>query len=355
MECGCVVLNLLLLLFSCSVFSVAVVRGQETKRFPLLMPNVVPRHKDSYLCTAVRMDPTEDYFITAYEPNSTMEIAHHMILTGCSEPGSTEEVWSCGDMASKELGKDLASPCSKNSQIMYAWAKDAPKLVLPEGVGFKIGGNTDIQYLVLQVHYASVEKFKDGYTDDSGIFLHYTKTPLPKVAGVLLMGTGGRILPHSIEYMETACTINENIVIHPFAFRTHTHSLGRVVSGYKIEMKDREAVWTLLGKKDPQLPQMFYNIPEDMTLSKGDLIAARCTMESNRDRVTRIGSTANDEMCNFYIMYWKEDKATNAEIPKHCFSMGPPYFYWDTIGLKNIPEDASTLPVEERANEINSF
>ncbi|RXG73827.1 Peptidylglycine alpha-hydroxylating monooxygenase [Armadillidium vulgare] len=251
-----------------------------------------------------------------------MEIAHHMILTGCSEPGSTEEVWSCGDMASKELGKDLASPCSKNSQIMYAWAKDAPKLIT----------------LTIREYFCTIQRQN-----------------LPKVAGVLLMGTGGRILPHSIEYMETACTINENIVIHPFAFRTHTHSLGRVVSGYKIEMKDREAVWTLLGKKDPQLPQMFYNIPEDMTLSKGDLIAARCTMESNRDRVTRIGSTANDEMCNFYIMYWKEDKATNAEIPKHCFSMGPPYFYWETIGLKNIPEDASTLPVEERANEINSF
>ncbi|KAB7505747.1 Peptidylglycine alpha-hydroxylating monooxygenase, partial [Armadillidium nasatum] len=74
--------------------------------------------KDSYLCTAVRMDPTEDYFITAYEPNSTMEIAHHMILTGCAEPGSTEEVWSCGDMASKELGKDLASsPVAKTHRL----------------------------------------------------------------------------------------------------------------------------------------------------------------------------------------------------------------------------------------------
>lgn len=49
----------------------------------------------------------------------------------------------------------------------------------------------------------------------------------PKAAGVLLMGTGGRINPNSVEYMETACTIQEDKVIHPFAFRTHTHALGQ--------------------------------------------------------------------------------------------------------------------------------
>jgi peptidylglycine monooxygenase len=40
------------------------------------------------------------------------------------------------------------------------------------------------------------------------------------------MGTGGLIMPFSIAHMETACRIKEDQVIHPFAFRTHTHSLG---------------------------------------------------------------------------------------------------------------------------------
>lgn len=90
------------------------------------------------------------------------------------------------------------------AQIIYAWARDAPKLELPEGVGFKVGKSAPIQYLVLQVHYAHIHKFRgnsnetvfvlfsgdkyfeekknnqkfvisDGSTDDSGIFLHYTK------------------------------------------------------------------------------------------------------------------------------------------------------------------------------------
>lgn len=56
-------------------------------------------------------------------------------------------------------GNNKSSPyitgrvCNYNQRVIYAWAKDAPELKLPEGVGFKIGGNSGINYLVLQVHY----------------------------------------------------------------------------------------------------------------------------------------------------------------------------------------------------------
>lgn len=49
---------------------------------------------------------------------------------------------------------------------------------------------------------------------------------MPRQAGVILLGTSGVIPPRRIEHMETACDINEDKVIHPFAFRTHTHALG---------------------------------------------------------------------------------------------------------------------------------
>lgn len=32
-------------------------------------------------------------------------------------------------------------------------------LILITGVGFKVGGDTEVNYLVLQVHYAKVDKF----------------------------------------------------------------------------------------------------------------------------------------------------------------------------------------------------
>lgn len=39
------------------------------------------------------------------------------------------------------------------AQIIYAWARDAPKLELPDGVGFKVGKTSPIKYIILQVHY----------------------------------------------------------------------------------------------------------------------------------------------------------------------------------------------------------
>lgn len=62
-----------------------------------------------------------------------------------------------------------------------------------QGVGFKVGKNSPIKYLVLQVHY--MHGFNEGMTDSSGIIIHYTLNPLNKLAGVLLLGTGGVIPP----------------------------------------------------------------------------------------------------------------------------------------------------------------
>lgn len=45
-------------------------------------------------------------------------------------------------------------------QVIYAWAKNAPKLVLPPGVAFHVGKTTGLKYLTLQVHYADVTAFQ---------------------------------------------------------------------------------------------------------------------------------------------------------------------------------------------------
>lgn len=337
-------LPLLLVAFLVAVLATRNADGYKVDKYPLLMPNVSPKTPELYLCTPIKVDPSKNYYIVGFEPNATMATAHHMLLYGCSEPGSQKPVWNCGEMTGQvDSSWEAASPCSKGSQILYAWARDAPKLELPEGVGFKVGGKSPIQYLVLQVHYAHVDAFKDGSTDNSGIFLHYTERPMNKLAGVILLGTGGMIPPEHIEYMETSCVIKEKKTIHPFAYRTHTHSLGRVVSGYRVrEDASGKDHWTLLGKRDPLTPQMFYPVVNTDPIQQGDRLAARCTMFSNRDRWTLIGATNEDEMCNFYLMYWVENGSPLER--KYCFSSGPPLYSWrDSDGLNNIPDDASQL------------
>lgn len=49
-----------------------------------------------------------------------------------------------------------------------------------------------------------------------------------------------------------------------------------------------------------------------------------------------------DEMCNFYLMYWTERPFAPVEQDS-CVSLGPPYVYWETFGLKDIPADSTKL------------
>lgn len=334
-------------LIQCSYLTLAI------RKFNMLMPDVQPLQKESYLCTSFKMNKRQHEYVVKFEPNATMHVAHHILIYGCIQPGYVQRdtpriVWNCGEMAGSHSGYQSAPTCAEGSQIIYAWARDAPPLELPKGVGFKVGKGSGINYLVLQVHYADVTKFINGGTDNSGIVL----TLLPgddqsvtKRAGVHLLGTNGAIPAHKIVHMETACKIEQPVTLHPFAFRTHTHALGKVVSGYVIKANNKR--WKLIGKHDPLEPQMFYPVEnQDLTIEKGDILAARCTMHNFRNRITFIGGTADDEMCNFYMMYYVNgDEILN---DKYCFSDGPPAYFWETDSqIKNVPlwvdEDASTL------------
>ncbi|CAK1544472.1 unnamed protein product [Leptosia nina] len=309
------------------------------------MPNVYPHRDELYLCTPIRIAPKQNFYIVGFKPNATMHTAHHMLLYGCSEPGSNDPVWSCGEMQSNMIDKmyTTASPCRSGSQIVYAWARDAPSLELPPEVGFLLGRDSPIKYLVLQVHYMS--KFPEGKTDNSGVFLKYTQEPMPRQAGVLLLGTSGAIRPDTVEHMETACTLKEDKVIHPFAFRTHTHGLGKLVSGYVVRKSMKGDSWNLIGSKDPQLPQMFYPVQNTDPISKFDILAARCVMNNTRHEFVKIGATNKDEMCNFYLMYWVENDSPLKT--KYCFSAGPPYYYWNTA-----PENFNRIPDTDDMNIV---
>jgi hypothetical protein len=51
---------------------------------------------------------------------------------------------------------------------------------------------------------------------------------------------------------------------------------GKVVSGWKV---DSNSDWTLIGKKSPQVEQMFYPVADNsVEIKKGEVVAARCTM-----------------------------------------------------------------------------
>jgi peptidylglycine monooxygenase len=195
--------------------------------------------------------------------------------------------------------------------ILFGWALDAPAIELPSQVGFKIGGDSGIDYLVLQVHYGNTAIFRSAQniTDDSGINLEIVSgednSSITKMAGIYLLVSYGYVKQgfskHTME-----CLITEEKVIHPFRFRTHTHKLGVKVAGFKKSPNNNYEP-ELIGEHNPQEPQMFYPVEnKSMTISQGDRLYAYCDYNNTRDHPVSIGPTGNDEMCNFYIMYWTE-------------------------------------------------
>ncbi|XP_031143115.1 peptidyl-glycine alpha-amidating monooxygenase A isoform X2 [Sander lucioperca] len=299
------------------------------------MPGVVPTGSDTYLCTAFPVPTSRDAYIVDFIPHASMDTVHHMLLFGCQTPVSTSSYWDCGS---------VQGTCADEASIMYAWARNAPPTKLPKDVGFKVGRNSGMSHFVLQIHYGDISAFRDHHRDCSGLTLRMTSKPQPFIAGIyLLMSVDTVILPgKKVTNADIACDYT-SYPIYPFAFRTHTHHLGKVVSGYRI----RDGKWSLIGRQSPQLPQAFYPANKEVNVKYGDTIAARCLFTGEgRTSKTYIGGTSDDEMCNFYIMYYMDSKHA---IPyMNCMESGSKELF------QHIPAEAN-VPIAVSPGHMNSM
>ncbi|XP_051638559.1 peptidyl-glycine alpha-amidating monooxygenase isoform X13 [Manacus candei] len=294
------------------------------------MPGVTPKQSDTYLCMSVRLPVDDEAYVVDFKPHASMDTVHHMLLFGCNEPSSTENYWDCDE-----------GTCRDKSNILYAWARNAPPTRLPKGVGFRVGGETGGRYFVLQVHYGDISAFRDKHKDCSGVTLHLTHQKQPLIAGMYLMMSVNTVIPPGEKVVDAdiACHY-KRFPMHLFAYRVHTHRLGKVVSGYRV----RNGQWTLIGRQSPQLPQAFYPVEHPVDVSYDDILAARCVFSGEgRTTETHIGGTANDEMCNFYIMYYMEAK--HAVSYMTCTQNANPEMF------RNIPQEAN-IPVPIKSDML---
>uniref|UniRef100_A0A9J2PRR0 Peptidylglycine monooxygenase n=1 Tax=Ascaris lumbricoides TaxID=6252 RepID=A0A9J2PRR0_ASCLU len=253
--------------------------------------------------------------VVRFEPFAQADRVHHILLYGCEYPAVDKKFWKGGET------------CRGGAHILYAWARNAPDLRLPAGVAFGVGHETDsIRYFVLQVHYA--HPFAGKLLDYSGVTMHVMDDRPQYLAAVLLFVSGTPIPPGYAHFQTNmSCIYRGNTPLHPFAFRTHTHGMGRVVSAfYKHDGK-----WTMIGKRNPQWPQLFQLINANLTIAPDDLMAATCVFDSSQQtKVVEMGNTGVNEMCNFYMM-----------------------FYWDATIPDPFPYGAA-CPIQESADTVSS-
>uniref|UniRef100_A0A915P101 Peptidylglycine monooxygenase n=1 Tax=Meloidogyne floridensis TaxID=298350 RepID=A0A915P101_9BILA len=201
--------------------------------------------------------------------------------------------------------REGGATCNTGNHILYAWARNAPPLVLPENVGFAVGNEGDsVQYIILQIHYAT--PFEGNVIDFSGVTLHLTSQKPQYLAGVYLFVSGMPIQPgHSAFYTNVSCSYNSDTKLYPFAFRTHTHEMGRLVSAYVKKSKTKN--WLQIGKRNPLWPQLFQLRETPLVIENGDFLAAICRYDSSdKTEEVPMGSMGSNEMCNFYMMYYQD-------------------------------------------------
>ena len=76
-----------------------------------------------------------------FTPKAEQNTAHHVRVVGCEEPGTHDKFWSCRTIFASKSDLLKNFPLCKKGKgywtTIYAWARDAPDLKLPDGVGFR--------------------------------------------------------------------------------------------------------------------------------------------------------------------------------------------------------------------------
>ena len=108
--------------------------------------------------------------------------------------------------------------------------------------------------------------------------------------GIYLLWSYNTRLPPQMPkiHADITCQLKENpSPMTMFAFRTHAHKHGTVITGYRV----RDGKISEIARGDPQKPQMFYPMTKPVVVENGDYIHARCTFNTTmEDRIIRIGN-----------------------------------------------------------------
>ena len=91
----------------------------------MVMPNVHPKlpNNESYLCTAVATDPTQESYIVGFEPQVKQNTAHHMMVIGCSNVklgSQRHNLWNCGGTLG-ETSLDFGGSCQGGEMQVCKW------------------------------------------------------------------------------------------------------------------------------------------------------------------------------------------------------------------------------------------
>jgi hypothetical protein len=232
---------------------------------------------------------------TAWAPIVDDErVLHHWILYRTQEPQPDGGVMPC------QMPSDAT--------FVSGWAPGGLNYVMPEDVGFELGGPDD--YFILQIHYHNVAHYDDAL-DASGVALCTTEAPRPHLAGVLTLGTVAIDIPPYANGYQTSglcpswITSNLTEPLHIIASFPHMHELGTEIRTDVMRGSDTGPLENLVHVDPWQFDdQRFYPHDPPMVFNPGDATRTTCTYDNPNSFNVTVGEKTEDEMCfNFVMLY----------------------------------------------------
>ncbi|CAF3360260.1 unnamed protein product [Rotaria socialis] len=309
----------------------------------------VPPNETTYHCTVYKIParfPKRRHAVahkTIIDP-ANIDIVHHMLMYECN-PSAVFDDKSLPSGICDDLGEALI-PCSSN--IATGWAVGGDYInEFPEVAGYPVGGDFEIKYYVIQMHYNNIHQMSNR-TDSSGMRFYLGNQLRQYDIGYLTLGqdsdaTAIAIPPHDDRLViDSYCPtlVTQNIPptgITVVAAFPHTHLQGRTV--WTKIVRNNKAVQYLFNADAYTFNYQFQNrLPQPITLYPGDELATRCIYSTtNKSDVTLGGEATRNEMCLHMFTYYP--RMNNL----HVCSMTNSREAWAQVTNNSIPLDYNSI------------
>eukprot|EP00854_Cymbomonas_tetramitiformis_P014167 gene14167-16753_t len=283
----------------CRVFLFLALRtcwGDVEEIVPVLMNDVKVTLSDQYLQVRATL-PAASRFISSFEPKASAQTVHHMLMYGCT---------TLPRQIIQRNPSGMSKRCGSGERLIYGWAKDAPGLALPDHVGVHTGDAAGLRYITLEIHYLQ----PTSEPDSSGVLVHLSSTP----RGILAFATHFTIPPRLDSHeVSVTCCYSGPEPLRGFAFRVHTHTLGRSV---RLDRVSALGETQRLLERSPELTQIFEPLEEELIIQPGSMLRVTCRFNSSEQhQPVHAGPSHHHEMCNLYLMYH-----TKEALSLQCYS-----------------------------------
>ncbi|GLI64570.1 hypothetical protein VaNZ11_007891 [Volvox africanus] len=277
--------------------------GADSHVWEVRMSNLsIPAQDTAYLCRdfEVPNSKTKVHITNWQVAIDNPRQVHHMIIYACmARPVNPRSMYSCMAMDPSCL-------------IFYAaWAPGADYFETPSEAGIALGGDSGVNWLILQVHYNN-PALTTGLVDSSGFQLNVSTTLRQYDIGFLTLGTLDIAIPPGVANFSStpnlcpsSCTKQMSRPVTMLMLGFHMHTLGRSIrtqwfrNGQELQVLGERRAFSF-NYQGPVYVDVSRNL-----LMPGDELITTCTWDSrSRTNITRFGESTFNEMCFNMVMYY---------------------------------------------------